>query len=63
MEDDGSRLAPSLAAIRPDAPDEIPVLDLTGYFNGLADFYFIVGHGISPTLIDATFAAGGSSLP
>jgi isopenicillin N synthase-like dioxygenase len=74
MEDDGSRLAPGLAAIRPEAPDEIPVLDLTGYFNGLegerqrlaeqlrhamqnVGFYFIVGHGISPTLIDATFAA------
>jgi isopenicillin N synthase-like dioxygenase len=67
-------LAPRLAAIRPDAPEEIPVIDvgplLVGAPGALESlrapmrhaletigFYFIVGHGVQQSLIDATFAA------
>lgn len=66
--------APSLAPIRHDAPEEIPILDLARYRAGepgalealgtqlrhaLEDvgFYFIVNHGVSPSLIADTFEA------
>ena len=62
--------APSIAAIRPDAPETIPVLDLApllrqepGAITALrhafehVGFYFVVNHGILQSLIDATFDA------
>lgn len=65
-------LAPSLSPVRPDASEEIPVLDLAPYFAGEPGalqrlgaelrrafeeigFYFIVGHGVPQTLVDAAF--------
>lgn len=57
--------APSIAPIRPDAPEEIPVLDL-GAGNIQAQFrhalenvgfYFVVNHGVPAGLIADTFEA------
>lgn len=67
-------LAPTLAAIRPDAPEEIPVIDLTAYLArepGAREatarqlryalenvgFYFVTGHGVPQSAIDAAFDA------
>lgn len=69
-----NHLAPSLNPIRPDAPEEIPVIDLADYLAGKPGaleataatlrhalenigFYFITGHGVAQTLVDATFDA------
>lgn len=60
-------LAPSLNPIRPDAPTEIPVIDLAQprphaatawrYAFEQVGFAFITNHGVPQSLIDATFAA------
>lgn len=69
-----NHLAPSLNPIRPDAPEEIPVIDLADYLGAKPGaleataatlrhalenigFYFITGHGVAQTLVDATFDA------
>ena len=64
-------LAPSLAQIRPHAPETIPVLDLAPLRRGEraalgaqlrrafeeVGFYFVINHGVPQTLIDDAFEA------